>query len=157
MAPKSAQQWDRSSAIHPSFFEWPPPKLLESWEAVLAGERIIQLACVVPDTDVCLLFNMMESCQLPQSWLRETYPAIWKQCMDYGTEMEAVSKERDRLSAEFLKQKHSADGAGKRSRASPEQDAASVQACASGSCSAASTSMPPAGRTKRARRDTAAS
>ena len=124
MAPKSSQQWDRTSGIHPSFFDWPPPKTLQPWEAVQEAERRIRLESIAPDMTVCWLYNMLESAQLPQSWLKDTYPAIWRQCLEYGTEMLEASKERDRLSAEFLKQQHAAETAGKRARASQEGHAA---------------------------------
>jgi hypothetical protein len=151
MPPKSAQPWDRSSGIHPSFFDWPPPKILESWEAVQAGERIIQLACVVPDTDVCLLYNMLESCQLPQNWLRETYPAVWKQCMDYAAEMEAASKERDRLSAEFLKRKHAAEHDGHPHTAKEDGHGGHTASPPAASSSTGSTSLQPLAGAKRRR------
>jgi hypothetical protein len=151
MAPKSAQQWDRTSGIHPSFFEWPPPKTLAAWEAVREATRVIQQEAIVPDMRVCWLYNMLESGQLPQNWLADTYPAICQQCEEYGAEMEAASKERDRLSAEFLKQQHEAQLAGKRARATPEVQFPGSTTATPGSSSTASAAAMPAPRAKRAR------
>jgi hypothetical protein len=124
---------------------------LEPWEAVREATQVIQQEAIVPDMRVCWLYNMLESGQLPHNWLADTYPAICQQCVDYGAEMVAASKERDRLSAEFLKQQQEVQVAGKRARATPEVESSGSTGAAPRSSSTASAAAVAALRAKRAR------
>lgn len=152
MPPKAAERWDRKSGIHPSFFAWPPPAVLQPWESVRAAEYLIRTECTIDDMAVCLLYNKLEAGELPVSWLRETYPAVHAQCVAYAEEMAEVERERDRLAAEYCKSLHGDGHTRKKPRGDQMPDTAAPRSVAENAGSASSKDAPIAralhGKTK---------